>query len=307
MSIEREKRSDEGEGRAEADSVFDFLYQDRERVGVFLAQLDKDGLLQSYKRSVQAAEGRSSKFTAGGGANVGVANLKGATEDAETESAQEGSERTYDPIWTNALSLLDLLEQRGMTRRGARDAHFGEVVLVQGTLHVLDITMLKGAWELPSVRAMILSGVENEPVGDQSNRHQRRSSPRQPPKNAAPDPISLALDLLGLLPHSVQARIESLDEVVWASLKKEGLVTPSTDLTLNHGVQIPGKWAMIGVLDARPDVLNTEVDAASQLTNGVAATMLSALAPATRLTLGRPAHAFGMTPLLIFRQIGRED
>jgi hypothetical protein len=90
------------------------------------------------------------------------------------------------------------------------------------------------------------------------------------------------------------------------------LVGLSTDLVLKHGAYVPGKWRMLGVLDARPE---SEVDPANagQLNNlekavaNLAGTPIgrvtAQLSPQVRRLLGRPRLAFGMTPLLIFRGV----
>lgn len=99
---------------------------------------------------------------------------------------------------------------------------------------------------------------------------------------------------------------------MWCSLREDGLVVSASDLTLKHGVTVSGRWNMLGVLDALP-----EIDAAGNLTaEAVEAAqgnvlpsasafgeLMLQLTPAIRGLLGRPHTAYGMTPVLIFREI----
>lgn len=295
------KRSDAEHGQAEPDSVFDFLYYDSQRVGSFLAQFDPNGLLQSLKQAASVGEGRGAKHTLRGGASLGVADLRGVAEQTENQDTREGAERTFDPLWTNARAFLDLLAQRELVQRDVTTARMGQFVLARGRLTVLDNTLLAGAWKLDTIKEAMLSGAE-EDAELTGNRQQRRAASKggKPKKEASP--IEMALELLTILPHAVQARITG-DETVWCSLKLDGLVTSPSDLILKHGVEIPGEWAMLGILDAMPDPLDQSDPDPNDMTHGIAAMLITLLAPPTRTLLGRPGYAYGMTPLLIFREV----
>src|SRR6266403_357495 len=105
------------------DSVYDFLYHDARRIGSFLAQFDNFGhLLQvtaSDTASTDIKRGLSLKLSgslpvpyspegAEGGITLGV---------DPSQSGSEGQTRVYDPLWTNALALLDYLDERGLIQR----------------------------------------------------------------------------------------------------------------------------------------------------------------------------------------------
>jgi hypothetical protein len=79
-------------------------------------------------------------------------------------------------------------------------------------------------------------------------------------------------------------------------------------LLLKHGVGIEGTWSMLGVLDALPisgfDEMKadlSQVTAAESL--GALGLLLGKLGPAIRRMLGRPDGSYGITPLLIFREV----
>lgn len=116
-----------------------------------------------------------------------------------------------------------------------------------------------------------------------------------------------------MLPHTIQARlIVNRDESVWCSLREEGLVISASDLTLKHGVTVSGQWTMVGVLDALPEAgasgAPSEAALAEFGSSAAAGTapfseLMFHLTPAIRGLLGRPFLAYGLTPLVIFRQI----
>lgn len=62
---------------------------------------------------------------------------------------------------------------------------------------------------------------------------------------------------------------------------------------------------MLGILDAVPDdpVDPTIVEALAVMAGSAMGNAAATLGPTIRGVLGHPAHAFGITPLLIFRQI----
>lgn len=283
-----------------ASSVFDFLYNDSERVASFLGQFDPSGHLTGFKKLLNAGEATTSSSDISGTGNVGV--LKGGMKatNSTLEDHRRGSESTFDPLWSNALAFLDHLEANKLIEREIWNARIGQFVLLKGYLTVLDVSMLKAAWKLPSVQAAIKSGTEPTSQS-QGNRQQRRANGghKQP---SPPNETDLALELIGIMPHLVQARLLGERFYAWGSLKEEGLVTSAGDLLLKHGMRIGGEWAMLGILDAFPDVGIKDAPE-SDPSMGVASLMLSHLGPAARLILGRPDIAHGVTPLLIFREV----
>ena len=108
------------------------LYHDARRVGSFLAQMDPSGHLTAVKHTENATSASGMKFSAHAGAGVSLARGGGAFEDQRTAGEQQSAERTYDPLWTNALALLDMLDERGMIRDGLESARIGQFVKVSG-------------------------------------------------------------------------------------------------------------------------------------------------------------------------------
>jgi hypothetical protein len=290
----------------EKDSVLDFLYHDARRVGSFLAQFDPSGHLQQIRDSESVAKGakRGWKVGVGGGLPAGLGKGELSYERGPVQAGAEASERTYDPLWANARELLDYLEDRSLIQHDLLSAKMGQFVLAKGSLLVLDLAMLKGAWEKTSVKKLISGGLEEE-------RKKQRKAGQQPAAGVAE--FQLVIDMLGLLPHTIQATILNDEYRVWCCLAESSLVGLSSDIVLKHGAYIPGEWSILGVLDAYPDIKpsaddgelpSQSIDEIVASLAGTAVGMVAAqMAPAARELLGRPRLAFGVTPLLIFREV----
>ena len=247
---------------------------------------------------------------------IGSANL--SLERGPEKGGFEASERVYDPLWTNARTLLDFLAERDLVRRNLKEARIGQFVLASGPLSVMDFTLWKGIWTLPALKNAMREGfgqqTSSQPEQNRANRRRDRgktSSDTSSPKSVLENQLESAFSLLGMLPHTVQARLRvNGDEVVWCSLREDGLVVSASDLTLKHGATVSGRWNMLGVLDALPD--GNEADKSTGLEAfGVGdpfgpspfGDLMLTMTPAVRGLLGRPSSAYGMTPLMIFREI----
>lgn len=299
------RASTEEQGREEANSVFDFLYYDANRIGSFLAQFDPAGHLKAYKHSETAASGTNSTSQFGGKGTLGFASLDSSLGENAQESESAASESQYDPLWKNAISFLNFLEDRGLLGRSLNVARISQFVLASGDLEVVDLTMIKEMWSLPSVAQMVAG--DHQPATQ--NRQQRRAAARSEGPSALPIEQQFGFDLLKLIPHSVQATVRSDEWRVWSSLRQDSMIVSPSDLFLKHGKRIPGRWNMVGIVDALPsdeeEVASapSEQDATVNFLMSGAGAALDAIGPFARMVLGRPAAAYGMTPLLIFRQV----
>jgi hypothetical protein len=311
MSSSENEVSGEEQGAQANVSVYDFLYHDVRRIGSFLAQFDEAGHLQKITQSEGIVRSQSRGFRIAAGGNiplVGSANLDVSRTPASGGS--EASERIYDPLWANARTFLDYLAERDMLHRELSAARIGQFVLVSGELAILDLPMLRQLWELPIVRATVLSGA-GRAEGSQTNapnRAERRRESRPQQKREATiaeAPADFMLQTVKYLPHAIQAVLTNKDRTtaIWCSIGEESLVGSSADLMLKHGAIISGTWNLVGILDALPEVGGSAESVAAALGNTPLAQAAQSLAPFVRQMMGRPPHAYGLTPLLIFREI----
>lgn len=299
MSKLPEKRSHAASGQQGSDSVFDFLYHDPLRIASFLGQFDPSGVAQSYKRTDQTSQNSSDQSNDALKFNVGVASGQLGERISVTEGAQHGSERTYDPLWSNARAFLDYLEQHDLLERDLDQAQIGRFVLFSGELTLTDLSVLREAWKLGSIQKIM--GLAPE----KSAKHDSSSSKKGPDQENK----QFAFDMLSILPHSLQVTIDSGSDTVWANLKPNCLATDSDDLMLKHGFRIPGIWSVVGILDAQPfsGVFDSTPIALRENGEQAAAYLFQTLAPLTRTIMGRPNAAYGITPLLLFREVSAKS
>jgi hypothetical protein len=265
------------------DSVYDFLYVDNRRIGLLLSQFGEDGVLTELTRT-SGVDSESS-----GGLDLKV------VQAGHKEAATTGLSRTFDPRWLLPLRFLDVAQS--LINREAVKAGIGQVVLVAGDLWVIDLSILKNMIGDPALSKLLLKP-EKAPAG-----------PRQV-KNAGQDSMSFGMAVMKVMPHAIQARLTSSNASFWASLSEDGLTTGPADLFLKHGLKIAGEWSMVGILDAIPDEnlhpTQLNVQAAIDAANlGAYAGGLAMMTPHIRPILGRPAQAYGITPLLVFREVSR--
>lgn len=305
--------SQEEQGGAGPDSVFDFLYHDSRRIGSFLSQFDNNGLLTAINQGESASRNARRGWSVELGGDVPLlAGAKVAVERAPGEGGSETFERSYDPFWTNAVAFLDILTERGMIMPQLENANLGQFVLVRGWLSILDLAVFKHAWELKTVQQAIRAGAQNNSSEVSGNRQERRAQARQQNAPRMPRDEDMTMELMTILPHTVHATIMTEYETVWANLRDEFMVTPSSEILLTHGASLPGEWAMLGVLSARPDFGAQEhqtrmAELGSALPPGVLNSaigqLMATFSPLIRTALGRPMGAYAVTPLLIFREV----
>ena len=282
--------SKEEQGGLSADSVFDYIYYDAGRIASFLSQFNNAGNLKEIVQS-ESAE-RSEQQIGATKVRAGIPSVATVDRSTQTDVAaanQHSSRRVYDPIWANARTFLDYLFEREMIQRNVSKAHMGQFVLCSGSLSIIDLELMERVWKLNTVKSLMKAG------GNQARKTRGKSRPT--------NEVTLVLELLSVLPHTIQAKFSGTANV-WCGLSQDGMSMLASDIFLKHGTEIPGKWHALGILDAKP-VAIIEPDQDEDFSDGqeMAAKMMALLAPVTRQLVGRPEDHFGITPLLIFREV----
>jgi len=292
------------------DSVYDFLYYDKQRVGSFLAQFDASGHLQQITASEHASKGsqRGLKVGLGGsylgtGANVSIDRSPGV-------QGSEGIERVYDPLWVNALALLDYLESADLICRDVTKGRLGQFVLASGSLSVLNPATLTKLWESKDIkRQLIDSAIEGQKsLLRQSPQFQALSKKdKANAEKLVVKPVESATEgafaVFPTFPHSAQCTIRGNDFSLWSTLAEPGMVGTTADLTLKHGTEIPGNWNLLGILDAMPSAIPAQIPIPPSSVPTHFENMIKNFANLARTALGRPPRAHGATALLLFREV----
>jgi len=304
MSASKETPSIAADAHSKSHLVLDFLYHDSRRVGSFLSQFES-GHLTQFTRTHEATE--SATETASRELSLGSTHLlagKHASNDSNLAGTRDGSQRVYDPLWTNARAFLDYLNEHDLIQRDLADATLGQFVLATGFLSIQDLVMFKDAWKLNAIQKMIKQGAGiGAPMGNLSAA--QKASVKEQQNN-----MEALLELIQIMPHAVHATLLKAGEspaMVWCSLRDEYMSIPASEIQLMHGDFIPGEWSILGVLSAGPDmgvdVSNETGNTEPGVMQSVVGVMSKMLLPIIRISLGRPRLAFGVTPLLIFREV----
>lgn len=268
----------------EEDFLVDFLYADLPRLAVLSTQLFDDGHLTGVKKSSQ--NGVDSVLKIKGG----VPGIAGG-ETSNTDKVQEAIERQFDASWSAPLNVIRELDSRGLLIDNINEAAFGQIIVVSGQIYISDVRMLQKLWK-PIVKLENAKSVAAAKPGAQ----------KKAAINEAKTTAEI-LELVELLPHSLQFRISDGKAACWATLDPEQLTISPADLAFKHGPTIPGKWIAIGFLDAKPNTIENGLIASFQnLSNPLQLGMAQVLS-GLRQGFGRPESDFGFTPLVIYRPI----
>ncbi len=295
----------------ESGSVLDFLYQDVRRIGSFLAQINPSGHIQTVKQTLATEESGSTDTTASAVGNAVVAKGTLGYTTHEGDVNRDTLERTIDPLWQNAIDLLNLLTDRGLLNRDLDKAGLGSFVLVSGRLLLFDTANAKAAQVSSELRSTNLQAVADQILtkgtflklfGDADPKSLQENQKRARAKRDT----KILMDLLGTLPQSVHAKLKTKSgQLIYSSIQPSGLTMAAVDIAINHGPVIQGEWIIFGIFDARPDSSQIDVQKVSddfRLNDSQVLKSAVGYTPMMR-QIGRSDSLYGVTPLLIFREL----
>lgn len=246
----------------------DYLYIDRVRLALMLAQLLPDGIPESARRSSE--EDRTS--TRDYGADVKLARFGGK----ETERVAQSLEQVYRSDTGIPNLLLDLLFDRGFIFDSMHQANPGQIVHVCGRLKILDLGSMRNLWEYT------LDLV----------------APRGRTPKAQRNELGTVMKILEKLPHPVQMSIDTGEGEIWASLNPDFILGGVTTFVLQYGSRALGEWHAIGLMDEIPSGEEWQPpETPAQDIRDTTETLQNIV----RRILGRPYWAWGITPLFIYR------
>ncbi|MFK5596505.1 hypothetical protein ACFZ8E_05805 [Methylobacterium sp. HMF5984] len=298
-----ERDYEEHSGALPSNSVYDFLYQDVRRVGSFLAQFQKYGPRTNVKAIESVGSAQTVKGAALGTLGLpAVMGLSAALDTSTTDDTKDVEEHTFDPLWSNARLLLDYLASGNHISRNAWNANLGSFVQITGSILICDLQNIKTILSNPILKREIsdewLKSNGAKKGSPEAKNHQR------------------GLELMQSMPPAIQMHVLSTENDInvnaWATISHESLTTTPTDLMLKHGIVLRGLWTVIGILDAFPDMkIPTEEDPNPQSFDEIAiptfekdfARAAAEFGGMARELIGRPRNMFGVTPILIFREV----
>ena len=214
------------------DSVFDFLYVDHHRIGLYLSQFSDFGNLTNLVHSQRAGDETSLR---GGIPSVAQGEAK--------ESQQTGIEKHFDTQWSQVLNFLDELQTRGMVRRTLEDASIGRLLLIPGNLFLVNMRSFEKTWGVVSSEVT---------VRDQHDNRKARRAAQSQGRMETPPPGVAGLKILGSLEQPIFMVLKSGEHRLWSTLAPDYLIGGSADLNLKHGLHVSGEWHVLGILDCLP-------------------------------------------------------
>ncbi|MBW4193054.1 hypothetical protein JW309_12210 [Enterobacter bugandensis] len=265
------------------DSLFDFLYVDRERVGSLTAQLFPSGVLSTIKQTSSTSESDQKELKGG------IPLISAKTNAGEAWARSQ--ERLFDSSWSLPLNLIDKLDELSLIQDNVSKSHLGQIIIATGKIKLFDVKMVHDI--MP-----IFKKIKQDELKSAKNVTQKQTI-KEEINNA-----DNAIGMLSLLPFSTQ--IEFSDEqgnLFWMSVKPDDLTIDSGNLTLKYGPRIPGDWHVVGFIDAHPE----EEITAPELSDGFPTNELKegmdGMLHTIRELMGRSPQSYGLTPLLIFRKV----
>lgn len=257
-------------------SLYDFLYVDRERVSSLTAQLFGAGVITSVKQTESDGDKSSKSLEL----NVKIAKARFGAEDSFNTS----QERLFDASWSLPLNLLDRLDEMSMIKKDIDKARLGDMILASGHIKIFDVAMVQQM--MPAAKKLARNGAK----GSSGKKHVHD--------------LDLAEEIIKFLPKSVQIEMADTEgNLLWTSVNPENLTIPPGDMLLKYGPVIPGKWHVLGLLDAHRDGEWEDPDAPYPNNDNEFKDSMSGLSMMMKIQVGRPENFLGITPLLIFRKI----
>jgi hypothetical protein len=285
-------------GDPERRLLLDLFYHDYRRVALFLAQLETYGLLQQVKATEAVSHIGTESTTKSAGAGI-ASLLKGEMSHGEiaTDDEKDAAERTYDPLYANARRFMDYLAGTSLVESKIARARIGQFVHVYGVLTIIDTELLRNLWQSPII------------IGELQKRWKTGQHPGQPKLTKEKvQQQQMMFEMLPKWPHGVQMTIDGQGFSTWGTLAKDCLITAASDLALKHGYEIPGTWHILGILDAMPGPVQAYIPVPEIVSSPEEAmqnmkSLAKNFSTNIRGALGRPPDKYGITPILIFREV----
>ena len=205
------------------------------------------------------------------------------------------------------------MNQRDLIHKDILNTRIGKFVLSSGQLLLLDLGLLKSSWDKPAIQKLIRASMAADEPKSSLSRSERRALGAKG-ENSKNSEFDLLMALLSMMPHALQLRLINSEASLWCTLDEQFLIGKSSDFLLKHGALIDGEWNVLGVLDATPwdpNYKHENGDTAEDILARIAETAVGQVAArlfhASRGVTGRPPMSYGVTPILIFRDVSSDN
>ncbi len=271
------------------DKIFDFLYSDHTRVASILSQLDGAGDLRSMQRVSSKTKGKETKVSAS-------IKITSGHKTTDTEYNKE-LRQEYDPLWINSKTLINKISNRNEDKQFI-DYSYGDLKIISGKLMCMDQSIFNALLRSPSIINQLAQGMETE---DNANRSSKAKNQNKK------DLAAIVRDFIQTLPLGVVFTLITKTDAFWFNIKREYLQLQDLDIPLKFPLEIGGTWHVAGIIDALPSdyyTLENEMKSFGEkriFSTGIEP-ITGIITPIVGL-FGRPADAYGLNPVSIFREI----
>jgi hypothetical protein len=183
-----------------------------------------------------------------------------------------------------------------MVRRSLIGCPIGGLLLISGDLFLVNMRSFEKTWGAIST---------NVQVGAEPNRKARRAAATRG-ESSATNFDAGGLRVLGSLEQPVFMILRSGKDRLWSTLDPNFLSGGSADLNLKHGLTVAGEWHMLSILDCHPGsgvISATEMGRLSGGGDNTFSDSVISIWNEFRLVFGRPIDCYGVTPIVIMREI----
>lgn len=279
------------------DYLYDFMYADTRRIYSYLSQIDPTGVVTAIKEVV----GDSSLSDTSGEINTLIvkAALKG------TSSNSQSLEHQFDATPTLPWTLLHKLHEMGYLSEDINKTPIGRMVLLKGSINLIDLRILKEVWGPISLQRSIEQEMHFKEITRSSTTSREEKENAEKGLRTIKDREQhekVTVELMSKIPHTVNLTLFSGENKFWSSLQPSCFLFDPEDMILKHGPQISGEWYVAAIVDALPGAKGdhpflAELSDFRELSHH--------LTEVWRYRFGRPADFYALTPIAIYRAVQR--
>lgn len=267
------------------ESLFDILYADRERLTLYLSQIDPNGVITGFKTS--SVDGSSMASDIKGSVGIGSFAYNGKTNN------QDSQERSYDPAAALPIQVLNGLDEKNFIHRDITKTPIGSLILSSGSLSLFDTSFALTLW--PFIQKKMDFRAMAQGANDASKGHGEKITVK--------DMTEIVKSIIEKIPQPIHMILSNKDKI-WGTLTDSGFMSPPNDLFLKHKNIIPGEWYVLGILDTLNETSEVDADGLQTFAGGLLRGVQDLFGHMISM-FGRPDDAYGITPLIIFREVAR--
>lgn len=199
--------------------LIDFLYIDKSRVDSLISQI-RSGTLRSVTKTIGTSEGSSVSV------NGGVPAVVSGGFNNSLKSQEKAAEN-YDPYHSQILDLLNDLSIAPLVE--LPEHAVGQLVVLNATVNIRDIRSIK------AVTPLIVKNKKLLKIPSDKNTN---------------DFFRLIEDLVKQMDDAIDLTANFNGHTIKGVLQESSLCLKPADITRTYGVQMPGSWYILGILDS---------------------------------------------------------